>query len=343
MVSCPCALALATPTTLTSAANALRSRGVVVAGENALESLSRCTHLVLDKTGTLTEGEPTLAQVQPLGGMNRADILSTAAALQQYSSHPLASAFTAIDGTAGFQAVGYRVGRGLEGSLAGVNFRIGSLAYCRELAPQFPAPPGEDLYWIGLCREGEALAWIGLDDKVRPEAKALVANARDLRLQVELLTGDSSPRGPQLANALGIETVATGQTPEQKMQHIEQLQRAGATVVMVGDGLNDAPVLALADASFAVSSATDLARSQADFIIVEDGLDRIVETLRKARRCRIIIRENFAWALAYNLGAMPLAALGYVPPWAAAIGMSASSLLVLMNSLRLAGSPGGQG
>ena len=152
---------------------------------------------------------------------------------------------------------------------------------------------------------------------------------------MELLTGDSSAQGPELARTLGIETVHSNQSPQQKMARVQHLQQQGAVVAMVGDGLNDAPVLGVADASFAVSGATDLARSQADFVIVGGDLGKIVETLHKARQCRRIVQQNFAWALGYNLCAIPLAALGYVPPWIAALGMSLSSLLVVANSMRL--------
>jgi len=343
MVSCPCALALATPTALTSAANALRSHGIMVCGENALDALSRCTHLVLDKTGTLTEGTPSITSVQALGTLEQCDIVAVGAALQAYAAHPMALAFAPTQAADGFEQVNFHVGAGLEGSRKGITYRLGSLAFCRELVPALPDPPDGDLYWVGLCREGEALGWIGLDDTVRLEASALVDNALGLGLQVELLTGDSSPRAQQLASSLGIDTVATGRTPQQKMAHVKRLQGDGAVVAMVGDGLNDAPVLAVADASFAVSSATDLARSQADFVIMEGDLLRIVETLHTARACRTIVRQNFAWALGYNLCAMPLAACGFVPPWAAAVGMSLSSLLVVGNSLRLKCTPLAEG
>jgi Cu2+-exporting ATPase len=184
------------------------------------------------------------------------------------------------------------------------------------------------------------LAWIALDDRVRPEAAAVIAAARANGLRVELLTGDSSAQGPALAAALGMDDVASGQQPQQKMAHVRALQDKGAVVAMVGDGLNDAPVLSLADASFAVAGATDLARTQADFVIVGGDLHTVTNTWAKARQCRRIILQNFGWALGYNLCAIPLAALGFVPPWAAAIGMSASSLLVVVNSLRLNSAPG---
>ena len=196
------------------------------------------------------------------------------------------------------------------------------------------------MYWIALCSESETLAWIGLSDRLRPEAAEVVRAARESGLQVGLLTGDNSLQGPQLARDLGITQVAIGLEPQQKMQHVQALQAQGAVVAMVGDGLNDAPVLSLADASFAVAGATDLARTQADFVAVDGDLAAVTTTWRKARQCRRIIIQNFCWASCSDLvrrrgSAIPLAAMGYIPPWAAAIGMSLSSLLVVANSLRL--------
>lgn len=335
VISCPCALALATPAALTSAASALRASGVIVRGENALEALSRCTHLLLDKTGTLTEGRLVLDSVVTCEGSDRGTALAIAAALQRYSNHPVSHAFDAVVPAQGLADVRYQVGAGLEGYRDGKTYRIGSEAFCRELLPTLDAAPAGDLYWIALCDQQRTLAWIGLSDRLRPEAAEVVATARDAGLEVGLLTGDSSPQGPRLAAQLGIARVATGLEPQQKMQYVQDLQAHGAVVAMVGDGLNDAPVLRLADASFAVAGATDLARTQADFVAVDGDLAAITTTWRKARRCRRIIIQNFCWALGYNVSAIPLAAMGYIPPWAAAIGMSLSSLLVVANSLRL--------
>jgi Cu2+-exporting ATPase len=212
---------------------------------------------------------------------------------------------------------------------------MGSAPFCRQLAADLPQAPDDLLYWIALCREDCPLAWIGLNDRTRVEAGDVVSSAQQAGLQVELLSGDSSAQGPLLARSLGIGIVNRGLTPQQKMAHVQQLQTQGAVVSMVGDGLNDAPVLSLADASFAVAGATDLARTQADFVIVGGDLHAVTDTWRKARQCRRIIGQNFAWALGYNICAIPLAAMGFIPPWAAAIGMSLSSLLVVANSLRL--------
>ncbi|MEZ5567867.1 MAG: cation-translocating P-type ATPase [Halioglobus sp.] len=341
VISCPCALALATPAALASAASALRGMGVLVRGEDALETLPRCTHLLFDKTGTLTLGQLRIAQVLPLARHSEAQILSLGAALQRHASHPVASAFGEYTrDSEGFDAVSYVVGAGLMAQRGAVSYRMGSIAFCREIAPALPDPPDDDRLWVALCREGEPLAWIGLDDPLRGDAGAVVAAMRDtFGLHLELLTGDSSARAPRLAAALGMDIPGHGLSPEDKMARVRALQHSGARVCMVGDGLNDAPVLALADVSFAVAGATDLARTQADFVITDGGLQRLLDTCRVAQRCRRVVRQNLGWALTYNLTAIPIAAAGLIPPWVAALGMSLSSLLVVMNSLRL-NSPG---
>ncbi|NND69232.1 MAG: cadmium-translocating P-type ATPase, partial [Halioglobus sp.] len=335
VISCPCALALATPAALTNAANALRRRGIVVRGENGLDALARISHLVFDKTGTLTEGAFTLRESAGLSHMKPRELRAIASALQQQSNHPLAAAFTDNAAEPGCTDLQQVTGAGVEGRLGNARYRMGSREFCGQIATM-PPEPGGDWYWVGLCRDGEALAWFGLADAPRPEAPDAIGRAQAAGLDVQLLTGDASRQGALLAQRLGIKTVLTGRSPQQKMQHIADLQNAGAVVAMVGDGLNDAPVLARADASFAVAGATDLARAEADFVISDGDLGQIARARQHARRCRSVIRQNIAWALAYNLCAIPLAALGLVPPWAAALGMSASSLLVVANSLRLA-------
>jgi P-type Cu2+ transporter len=335
VISCPCALALATPAALTSAATALRSSGVIVRGENALEALSRSTHLLFDKTGTLTRGTLAVNRVELLGPEPEARILALSAGLQQWSNHPVSRAFSQVEMPAHFTNVDYQVGAGLEGSCDGEVYRMGSEQFCRALCANLPPHPADQLYWVALCTRHRALAWIGLDDQMREEAPLVIERARLGGLQVGLLTGDSSSQGPLLAERLAIKDIHTGLEPQQKMQRVQRLQDEGAVVTMVGDGLNDAPVLSMADCSFAVAGATDLARTQADFVIVGGDLQAVTDTWQRARQCRRIIIQNFAWALGYNLSAIPLAAMGYVPPWAAAIGMSLSSLLVVANSLRL--------
>tara|TARA_R100000005_G_scaffold96203_2_gene81433 strand:- start:7995 stop:10409 length:2415 start_codon:yes stop_codon:yes gene_type:complete len=335
VVSCPCALALATPAALTAAASALRAQGIIVHGENAIEALAHAQRLVFDKTGTLTQGSLQLESVNPCAaGESEADLIALATALQQHSNHPIASAFNG-DAVAGLSAPRYVTGAGVEAVWRGARYRMGSERFCRELAPGLPPPPDEELYWVALCAGDRPLAWFGLFDPLRPEAATVVVAAREAGLSLALLTGDSSAAGRRLGSQLGFDFVATGLSPEDKMQQVRRWQEAGEVVMAVGDGLNDAPLLSLADASFAVASATDLARAQADFVVDDDNLHAVTRSLAKARQCVGVIRQNFIWALSYNGLGIPLAALGYIPPWAAALGMSLSSLIVVMNSLRL--------
>lgn len=337
VVSCPCALSLATPAALASAASLLRRRGVMLNSEGALETLSRCTHMIFDKTGTLTTGHLRLEATILLRESLDEDRLSAiASALQRHSNHPVASAFARHTPSVGVKEPQQVAGAGVEGCYEGKRIRMGSPSYCRELLCTFPEPPEQsELYWVGITSEDEALGWLGLADDTRAEAPGVLESLRSDRLQLALLSGDSSPRAALLARDLGLDEVYTGQSPEQKTALVAALQAQGAIVAMVGDGLNDAPVLSRANTSIAVSGATDLAKAHADFVLLRGDLTQLPALRRSARRAGRVIRQNFAWALGYNGCAIPLAAAGLVPPWAAAIGMSLSSLIVVANSLRL--------
>lgn len=336
VISCPCALSLATPASLANATRFLRRRAVIVNGENALESLAKLDVALFDKTGTLTNGAFALTRVNSLSEQwDENTIRSIAAAMQRHSNHPLASAFSAMDTQSNVQAVSYRAGKGLEGSYEGRPLRLGSLRFCREIAPELPAEPEEALYWVALCEKDQPIAWLGLTDDIHEEAYSVLQNLRSAGVATELLTGDASQRATQLGATLEFERIATGLSPEDKLARLTTLQDTGATVLMVGDGLNDAPVLKRADVSIAVAGATDLAKAQADFVIMSGDLTQITQLVQAARRTRRIIIQNFCWALSYNAMGIPLAAMGWVPPWAAAVGMSLSSLLVVGNATRL--------
>lgn len=335
VISCPCALALATPAALTSAANGLRRAGVIVRGENAIEALAGTTHLIFDKTGTLTSGKLSLSKTEMLSDVSEHEALSLAAALQMYSNHPIASAFSSVTADVILENGKYHLGQGVEAALDGVRYRIGSREFCCTLSPAFPPPPDQLHYWVALCRDATPIAWLGLKDTIRSESKAVIEDALRHGLKVQLLTGDDTPQAVDVANELNIPTVIRGAKPDEKMRHVESLQASGAIVTMVGDGLNDAPVLGIANASFAVAGATQLTQSHADFILVESDLRQITRSWKLAKKCRTVIRQNMNWALYYNLFGIPLAAMGYVQPWVAALGMSASSLFVVVNSLRL--------
>ena len=336
VISCPCALSLATPSCLANAAAALRSSAVIVHGENALETLARADHLMFDKTGTLTSGRLRLESVRVLDSSWSEDRLRAAgAALQRYSNHPIAGAFAHIPASDAITEVRQVVGAGLEGSLDGRQLRMGAPDFCRELSAALPAAPPESLYWVAMVCDDGPLGWFGFSDETRPEAPALLAELRTAGAQLALLTGDPSARAAEVGRELGFDEIATGLTPQEKLQRVATLQQQGKTVAMIGDGLNDAPVLSLADVSVAVTGASDLARAQADFVILEGDLSQIALLRRTALRTRRIILENFAWAIGYNAVGIPLAMFGMVPPWAAAIGMSLSSLLVVGNAMRL--------
>ena len=335
VVSCPCALALATPAALANAAAALRSAGILVHGDNALAALARTTHLIFDKTGTLTHGDLTIAEIRPTAKQNETEALALAGSLQQYSNHPIAQAFGEVSGKRQVDEADYQVGAGISGVIDNVTYRTGSAEFCRELCPELEPPPTASAYWIALVSEFAPIAWISLHDPLRESASEVIQWGLKQGLTIELLTGDSSGQGPLLAEQLGISHLRTGQTPENKLAHVAQLQAQGAIVTMVGDGLNDAPVLGRADTSIAMANAADLTRAQADLVMVDADLQIIPTAFRKALQCRRVILQNFAWALGYNACAIPLAAGGFIAPWAAAVGMSLSSLLVVGNSLRL--------
>jgi len=343
VVTCPCALSLATPAALAAATNGLAASGLLVTRGHTLEGLARATHMVFDKTGTLTRGEIRLSEIRPLRALSQQELLAVASWLEHRSEHPIARAF-AVEGETPGQALSAEAtsphslpGHGVEGELRGVRHRLGAPAWAIELCPDLPPPtvPGPEGRWILLTDDAGPLAWFGLRDELRADAPAVVEELGELGIEVELLSGDASPSVTRLAGELGIAHAIAGATPEQKVEHVSRLQREGALAVMVGDGINDAPVLARAQISIAMGGGSDLARISADAVLLGDHLGVLSDAVRLARKTRRIVRQNLAWALLYNATVLPLAALGYIAPYMAAIGMSASSLLVVANALRL--------
>lgn len=343
VVSCPCALSLATPAVLTVATGALARRGVLVTRGHAIETLARATDFVFDKTGTLTAGRPLLAETLPVGQITVEDALRLAAALEQGSEHALGRALREAAGELDLpktSAMLAHTGRGMEAVVAGRTLRIGT--------PEFAGtPPGaawsaQVAEWtragdtvVALGDEAGWLALFRLADKPRAEARQAISVLHELGLRVSILSGDAPTTVACTAGALGVDTGVGGMTPEDKHGYIHSLQADGAIVAMVGDGVNDAPVLAQAHVSVAMGGGTDLARSQADVVLLTDDLRQLVAGVALARRTLHIIRQNLAWAFGYNLLAIPLAMAGLITPWMAGIGMSASSLFVVLNALRL--------
>jgi Cu2+-exporting ATPase len=270
-----------------------------------------------------------------LPGVDADEALALAAALEQQVRHPFSRAFADITPAPGVDNVQPIPGQGVSGRRGNRAIAIGSPAFAAEFCSTALTPPPLPGHWIALADQDRPLAWFAVDDQPRAEAAEVVRGLQARGLEVELLTGDSSDAGRALAVELDIGTVHTGASPDAKLARIRQLQASGEIVTMVGDGLNDAPVLAAANCSFAVNEATDLAKSRADGILVNPALTPLLLAFTVADRSRRIIRQNMAWAIGYNGLAVPLAAAGMIPPWLAAIGMSLSSLLVVLNSLRL--------
>ncbi|GAA0683822.1 heavy metal translocating P-type ATPase [Marinobacterium maritimum] len=339
VVTCPCALGLATPTALTAATGTLRQQGLLITRGHVLEGLASATHVIFDKTGTLTEGNLSIQQMQPARELGSLNPYSIAAALEQASEHPIARAFQPFFKLPA-SSTRVQVNAGVEGEVEGIQYRIGKPAYAAELYQgSTPAQPDRQRQWLLLADHQGPLAWFALDDQTRKDAAFTLSALKRLGLEVGMLTGDDSSAAKRVADELGIDTIKQGVSPDQKLAYINQLQASGASVVMVGDGINDIPVLAGARTSIAMGSATDLAKTSADAVLISSELERLALALLVARKTRTVIRENLAWALMYNLVALPLAAMGFIAPYMAAVGMSASSLIVVGNAMRLSRLP----
>lgn len=334
VATCPCALSLATPTALTAATGSLHKLGLLLTRGHVLEGLKRIDTVIFDKTGTLTEGRLTLRAVQPLGELDGERCLALAAALENRSEHPIARAFGRAPQPA--EAVESHPGLGLEGVVDGQRLRIGQAAFVCALSGQpAPAMPNEHGQWLLLGDARGPLAWLVLDDRLRDDAPALLQACRERGWRTLLLSGDSSPMVQSVAAELGIDEVHGGLRPDDKLAILKQLHGEGRHVLMLGDGVNDVPVLAAADISVAMGSATDLAKTSADAVLLSNRLDSLVQAFVLARRTRRVIVENLVWAGLYNGLMLPFAALGWITPAWAAIGMSVSSLTVVLNALRL--------
>lgn len=334
VATCPCALALATPTALTTATGSLHKLGLLLTRGHVLEGLNQIDTLVLDKTGTLTEGRLTLSAIHPLRDLDQDSCLALAAALENRSEHPIARAFGQAPRAA--EAVDSHPGQGLQGRVDGRLLRIGEASFVCALSGQaVPSIAGEHGQWLLLGDEQGPLAWFVLDDRLREDAPELIAAARVRGWNIHLLSGDSSPMVGEVARQLGIEDARGGLTPDAKLAVLKQLHGEGRRVLMLGDGVNDVPVLAAADISVAMGSASDLAKTSADAVLLSNRLSSLVQGLGMAKRTRRIIIENLVWATLYNGMVLPFAALGWITPIWAAVGMSFSSLLVVLNALRL--------
>jgi P-type Cu2+ transporter len=345
VITCPCALSLATPAALAAATGSLTKLGVLVAHGHALETLARATHFVFDKTGTVTIGDLSLVGIMPLGAMDRRGCLALAAALEADSRHPLAKALTEaatrepLDAVRGLRDVRDVAGDGVEALLRGRRMRIGRPAFVAELAGAVPTQLAYVADHVQVIALGDEQGWIALftlSDTLRPEARTLVRALRAEGRSVWLLTGDRASVAAHTARELGIDGVKAEARPEDKLAFVRELQDAGAVVAMVGDGVNDAPVLAQAQVSVAMGSGADIAQTSADVVLASNSLGRLQDAIQVARKAERIIGQNLAWASVYNVIAVPAAVLGWVSPLIASVGMAASSAIVVANAVRAA-------
>jgi P-type Cu2+ transporter len=350
VVTCPCALSLATPAAMLATAGALARSGVLVRRLAALQNLASVDTVVFDKTGTLTHDAFALAHTHVRDGVTPDQALLWAAALAQHSLHPVSRAIwaqarqlamgkgqlPALE-SQNLSGVTETAGQGVSGVLhrsdaPDLELRLGSAAYCQ--APELATARLQ----VSLADASGWLATFELQEHVRSEAAQVVHRLRKLGLSVQVLSGDAPLAVAQVAEAVGIVQYRGACTPQDKLDQMRVLQQQGHRVVMVGDGLNDGPVLAGADASFALGQAVPLAQSKADFVLMGGQLTVLVETIQRSRQTLRIVKQNLAWAAVYNAACVPLALVGWLPAWGAGLGMALSSLLVVLNALRLAAS-----
>jgi P-type Cu2+ transporter len=342
IVTCPCALSLATPAAMLTSAGALARRGILVRRLQVLETLSRVRAVVFDKTGTLTHDRLQLGKVWFRSGAGRDEVLARAAVLAQGSLHPVSRALVAAWSASPvpckpppeFTHVTEVAGQGLRGErLGGSWLKLGSAAFCdvKESALEHAAAPrvylADDQGWVATFELLEGL---------REDAREAVQALKALGLETWLLSGDLAAPAQWVGQAVGVDHVIAGATPEQKLKEIMALQAAGVRLAMVGDGLNDGPVLARADASFALGHGAPLAQAQSDCVIQGGRVMDVVRTIGQARATMRIVKQNLLWAILYNAVSIPMALVGWMPPWLAGLGMAGSSLLVVGNALRLA-------
>ncbi|WP_341675351.1 heavy metal translocating P-type ATPase [Niveibacterium sp. SC-1] len=339
VVSCPCALSLATPVALTVATERMGRLGLLVTRGHAIEALARADLFAFDKTGTLTEGRLRLVEIRSLGGASQDDVLALAATLERGAEHAIARAVVEAAEARGLRLPAVRecvavTGRGVEGLGAEGRLRIGNPGFVAEIAP-LPSDDFGGRSRVWLARDGQGLGILFFEDALRADAAESLRTLEGEGARIAMLSGDAPEVVRDVAAQLGIADARGGLLPQDKHEAVRAWQSRGHTVAMLGDGVNDAPVLAQAQVSIAIGGGTELARTHADVVLLGERLAPLPAGRRLARRTMRVVRQNLAWSFGYNVLAIPLAMAGWVTPWMAGIGMSASSLLVVLNALRL--------
>lgn len=329
VATCPCALSLATPTALTCATSRMGNLGILLRKSHVFETLCKVNHLIVDKTGTLTHGDIEINDVELFGEWDKQQALAIAASLESHANHPIARAFKLYsDVNVSVEEVENVIGSGIKGRYNGAEVKIGSAQFV--LGEHQTAQANSVYFSIDAVH----VATFSYRDPIRAEAKEFVEKFQRSGVKITLLTGDTKENAQLVADKIGIDNVIAGAKPQDKLEYLNNVDSQDITM-MIGDGINDAPTLAGAHLSVAMGGGADLAKASADMVLLGDRLDRILEARELALQTRKIIRENLAWSLGYNLLILPLAVAGFVAPYFAVVGMSASSIIVVSNSLRL--------
>ncbi|MFZ9978250.1 MAG: heavy metal translocating P-type ATPase [Candidatus Kapaibacteriota bacterium] len=342
LIACPCALGLATPTAITVAIGAGAKRGIIIRNADALEKAGTIDIIAFDKTGTLTEGKPELIEIKTLQSPYSYDaLMSFASGIEQYSVHPFAQAIVKKSRDIPHaESVKEFPGKGMKGIVSGHDILIGKLDWIREEGMQLEIDTIKQTYQsgesiLGICIDGIPHAIFIFADTIRRTSKEIIQTLHDDQLQTMLLSGDQESTVKSIASELGIKHYHAGLLPQEKLEKISVLQKAGHRIAMIGDGINDAPALAQAHLGIAMGSGTDIAMNTADITIMNTDLYAVITAIQLSRNTMRIIKQNFFWAFIFNIIGIPLAALGLLNPMFAAGAMAFSSVSVISNSLRL--------
>jgi Cu2+-exporting ATPase len=329
VATCPCALGLATPSALTCAIALLNRNGILVKRADVLEQLKTIDHACFDKTGTLTEGKFTLVESHCIkNDMSTDDAIVIASTLESISEHPISHAFKSDTPHLSMTHGLVDIGLGVSGRINNIDYKIGAVRYFNR-----QVPPALSHCNVLLGTHNEIIAGFVVSDKTRVSAMMTLQTL--IPINQTILSGDNEFAVAQLANDLSIDNWKSECSPEQKLHYVREVQERKGSVLMVGDGVNDSPVMAAADVSIAISNATDIAKNSADIIMMNQNLHGIIDLMTISKQCYATIKQNLWWAAGYNTIVLPLAVTGILSPWMGVIGMSLSSLLVVANSARL--------
>lgn len=341
IVTCPCALSLATPAAMLSSASAFVKRGILIKRLQAIENIADVDTVIFDKTGTLTEDHIEVSAIQCKTGLTESDALALAAAVAQHSYHPVSRAITYAHKKAQTAALAVTLQNIQETAGAGMHAEVSNHALIHRYLKLGSAKfcdfniQDQQIHQVHLADANGWLASFTLQEAIKQDAKLTMQRLQESGLTIELLSGDHSDAVANTANSIGITRYQAGCSPEDKLHKLQALKQQGHKVLMVGDGLNDGPILASAHVSIAMGKGVPLTLAHADYIFLNGDISQIPHLIRHAQHTMKIIKENIGWAIFYNLISIPLAFFGILSAWLAGLGMAVSSLIVVANALRL--------